>query len=57
MDISATIVVIFLTALSLGAIVGLEIYSRRKHAASIESGSRTGTEQTPGSVLEDGVDG
>ena len=31
MDLSAIVVVVLLTTLSLGAIVWLELYSRRKH--------------------------
>jgi len=55
MDLSAIIVVIVLTALFFGAIVGLEIYSRRKEAPANETGSRAGEESPPRAVLERGV--
>ena len=48
MDLSAIIVVIALTALALGTIVGLEIYSRkihRKEASEETYTDRTGLER------------
>ncbi len=44
MDVSAVIVVLVLTALSLGLIVWLEIYSRRKDKA--ESSDETQTRES-----------
>lgn len=58
MDISAIIVVIVLTALSLAAIVWLEIYSRRNHRQETpadRSGSGVKDNHRSGSVSENSV--
>ena len=58
MDLSAIIVVVVMTALSLGAIVGLEIYSRKNHrkeAPADHTGSGASGNNRSGSVSESSV--
>ena len=60
MDLSALIVVLVLSALSLGVLIWLEIYSRRMHrekAAAIEAAGDVKSNSRDRSAAENGING